>query len=95
MNLYDFNPSDLEQLELIAANMKTTKSFNILEFTEECQKRGKMTDLQASKLRMSVHTFVGAFGQQTLDTIEVPLWLKQNCSVCSEECPVKGFLKSK
>ena len=82
-------------LELIAANIKSTKRFNILEFTEECKKRGKMTDLQAVKLLMSVHTFVGAFGSQTLDTIEVPLWLQNHCSVCEEECPIKGFLKSK
>lgn len=95
MNLHDFNPNDREQLELVAANMKRQKCFSILEFTEECQKRGKMTDLQATKLRMSVHTFMGAFGLQTLDTIEVPLWLEKHCSVCEEECPVKVFLKSK
>ena len=80
-----------EQAKVILRN----NACNMLKFTEECQKRGKMTVLQAAKLRMSVHTFVGAFGLQTLDTIEVPLWLKKHCSVCEEECPVKVFLKNK
>lgn len=89
MNLHDFNPSDREQIDLMVANFQKAKHFDLLDFTTECIKRGKMTELEAQKLRMSVHTFVGAFGTTPLSDLEIPRWLITHCKVCDQtDCPI-------
>lgn len=62
---------------------------NILSFTKECVKRGKMTNLEAIRLRHSVHIFVGSFGLESLDEVEVPRWFNKHCRACDQtDCPV-------
>jgi hypothetical protein len=71
------------------ANFQKAKHFNLHDFTTECVKRGKMTELEAQKLRMSVHTFVGAFGTTPLSDLEIPRWLITHCKVCEQsECTI-------
>lgn len=89
MNLHDFNPSNREQIELMIANFQKAKHFNLLNFTTECIKRGKMTELEAQKLRMSCHTFVGAFGTTPLSDLEIPRWMMVHCKECDQaDCPI-------
>lgn len=67
----------------------------LYEMIEHCQKRGKMTELEAQKLRSSIHVFVGPSGQKSLAAYDVPAWLETHCKNCPENCPVKVFLKNK
>ena len=89
MNLHDFNPSDREQIELMIANFQKVKHFNLIDFTTECVKRGKMTELEAQKLRMSCHVFVGAIGTMPLSDLEIPRWMMMHCKGCDQtDCPI-------
>lgn len=66
----------------------------LYEMTQECQGRGKMTDIQAIYLRRSIYTFIGAMGTKSLAAAELPRWMEEHCQSCDQkDCPVKGHLE--
>ncbi len=96
MNIHDFSPNDREQLELMAANFKKATGFNLLDFTQECTKRGKMTELEAQRLRASFHVFVGAFDATPMSDLEIPRWMRLHCQKCDQSnCPIFKLTNTK
>ena len=66
----------------------------LYEMTLKCQKRGKMTDIQAIHLRRSIHVFISAMGTKSLAAAELPHWMEEHCKTCDQkDCPVKGHLE--
>lgn len=69
---------------------------NVLEITEACMARGKMTMQKAIALRSSVHVFIGALGSTSLFDAEFKQWMIEHCESCDQkDCPVKGHLEIK
>ena len=63
---------------------------NVLEITEACMARGKMTMRKAIALRASVHVFIGAFGDTSLFDVDFKQWMEEHCTECEHRvnCPV-------
>lgn len=69
---------------------------NVVEITETCMARGKMTMQKAIALRSSVHVFIGALGSTSLFDAEFKQWMIEHCKSCDQkDCPVKGHLEIK